>query len=387
MGYSKITSVEVTNFMVYEHAKMVFDECGIINLKGYNSSGKSSMLKAIGVCLFDLYPKDQAKLIKHGQDYFRIVITFDDGVSIVRDKYSNGQSLYEMYKDGKCILTTKEGRRLSKIDGVPEPIQTYLGLCITSIGCLNYQTRQDPLWLVETTGSDNYASLNEVLRTEEISRASALINSDRNKMNSDITLVESERNATTNARVDAEKYTISLYTALEQKEAYCKALLGRYDAVKRIMDCCDVLGSLQRIPTVNQIDTSRLAAITSIGNLADKASSLKRYPKLETIAVGRLDTLESLEAEASQLAELKGKKAPTVEPITTAGGGKALDSLVSIMSIMQDLASMNAKKKGIKAEVDQVSANLEQLAMQAKEEGIAFTRCSTCGTYVQVEVS
>lgn len=387
MGYSKITSVEVTNFMVYGHAKMVFDEQGIINLKGYNSSGKSSMLKAIGVCLFDLYPKDQAKLIKHGQDYFRIVITFDDGVSIVRDKYSNGQSLYEMYKDGKCVLSTKEGRRLSKVDGVPEPIQTYLGLCITSVGCLNYQTRQDPLWLVETTGSDNYASLNEVLRTEEISRASALINSDRNKMNSDITVVEAERTATTNARLDAEKYTLSLYTALEQKEAYCKTLLGRYDAIRHIMECSNSLGSLRKIPAVEKVDTSRLSAIANIDSLADKASTLKRYPKLKSIAVDRLNTLESLGAEASQLTKLKCKKAPNVEPITTAGGGKALDSLVNLMSIMQDLASMNAKKKGIKVEVDQVSANLEQLAKQAEKEGIAFTRCSTCGTYVQVEVS
>lgn len=387
MGYSKITSVEVTNFMVYEHVKMVFDDCGIINLKGYNSSGKSSMLKAIGVCLFDLYPKDQAKLIKHGKDFFRVVITFDDGVAIVRDKYSNGQSLYEMYKDGKCVLTTKEGRKLSKVDGVPEAIKNYLALCTTSIGCLNYQTRQDPLWLVETTGSDNYASLNEVLRTEEISRATALINSDRNRMTSDITAVEAARNATTTARIDAEKYSIGLFTALEQKETQCKELLGRYDALERILGYCNSLDGLKRIPAVDRIDISRLESITRIGDLLSSVTSLKKYPTLELIDVSRLGILESLNSEASQLEELSGKKAPHVEPITVADGGKALEMLVSLMNTMQELASMNADKKRIKSDTEKVSADLEQVAKQAKEEGIAFTKCSTCGTYVQMEVS
>ena len=32
--YSKIVSVEVVNFMVYAHGKIMFDEGNIINIKG-----------------------------------------------------------------------------------------------------------------------------------------------------------------------------------------------------------------------------------------------------------------------------------------------------------------------------------------------------------------
>ena len=160
--------------MVYSHAMVRFDDDNIINLKGYNSSGKSSLIKAVAVALMDLFPSKQAKLIKHGEEYFRVIVTFDDGVSIVRDKYINGQSLYEMYKDRDLIFTTKVGNRLGKVSGVPEEIQNYLALCKMEVmnyegsPYLNYQSRQDKLWLVETKGSENYASLNEILRTEDI---------------------------------------------------------------------------------------------------------------------------------------------------------------------------------------------------------------------------
>ena len=54
-GYSKITTIELINFMVYKHAKISFDEKNIINLKGYNSPGKSSILRALSICFLDAY--------------------------------------------------------------------------------------------------------------------------------------------------------------------------------------------------------------------------------------------------------------------------------------------------------------------------------------------
>ena len=43
MGYSRLEFWEVWNFMSIEHGKCEFDERGIINIKGYNDSGKSAM--------------------------------------------------------------------------------------------------------------------------------------------------------------------------------------------------------------------------------------------------------------------------------------------------------------------------------------------------------
>ena len=383
MGYSKITSIEVTNFMVYSHAKLVFDERGIVNLKGYNSSGKSSLLKAIGVCLFDLYPKAQGKLIKHGEDYFRVVVSFDDGVSIIRDKYANGQSLYEMYKDGKCVLTTKEGRKLTKIDGVPQMIQDYLGLCITSLGCLNYQSRQDPLWLVETTGSENYASLNEVLKTEEISRASALINTDRNKLGAEITGIEAQQQATREARVDAEKYTADLLISLEAAEKRATGYLTQYDTLDVAWQTVTDLEVLKPIPEVEKVDYQQLEDIENMLKAISELERIKPVPVVETMGTARLADLERLLGIYQQLISEREKAVPSVGIME---GGERLQALLMLMSAIEEQAAANRQLKAIKRETAEIANELETAAKKARDEGTVFAKCNNCGSYIAVEV-
>lgn len=46
---SKLVAWEVWNFMSIKHGKVEFDERNIINIKGYNDSGKSAMLRALDV--------------------------------------------------------------------------------------------------------------------------------------------------------------------------------------------------------------------------------------------------------------------------------------------------------------------------------------------------
>lgn len=51
-GMSKILGLELENFMSIKEAKLVFDETNIINLKGYNDSGKSAITRALDVLMF-----------------------------------------------------------------------------------------------------------------------------------------------------------------------------------------------------------------------------------------------------------------------------------------------------------------------------------------------
>lgn len=383
MGYSKITSIEVTNFMVYSHARAVFDERGIINLKGYNSSGKSSLLKALGVCMFDLYTKSQSKLIKHGEDYFRIVISFDDGVSIIRDKYINGQSLYEMYKDGKCVLTTKEGSKLGKVDGVPQGIKDYLGLCETSLGCLNYQSRQDRLWLVETTGSENYASLNQVLKTEQLSRASALINADRNKLNTEIAGIEAQQQATREARIDAEKYTAELLFMLETAEKRATGYLSQYECLDSACQTVARLEELKPIPEVGKIDYAQLEAIEGLNKAVGQLISLKPIPVIEVVDFSRLSELGAILKLCEKL-DAQGKTVvPIVDPIE---GVARLQQLLDIVQIVASLSDLTKQQKQIKQELSDISNNLETAVTLARAEGVVFAKCNNCGSYVSVEV-
>ena len=102
-GYSKILFWEVWNFMSIEHGKAEFDEQNIINFKGYNDSGKSAMLTALKVAITNSNPTKQVSFIQDDKEFFRVLIVFDDGITILRDKYLNGQSLYEMYKGGGSL--------------------------------------------------------------------------------------------------------------------------------------------------------------------------------------------------------------------------------------------------------------------------------------------
>ena len=126
--YSRLIKWEVFNFMSIEHGECEFDDKNIVNLKGYNDSGKSAMLRALDVLMSNMSPQKQVEFIQDDKDFFRIIAYFDDGVSILRDKYINGQSLYEMYKDGTVIFSTKVGNALARVSEVPEPIRNYLGL-------------------------------------------------------------------------------------------------------------------------------------------------------------------------------------------------------------------------------------------------------------------
>lgn len=377
MGYSQITSVEVFNFMVYSHAMMYFDESNIINIKGYNNSGKSTIEKAVAVCLTNMYPKAQTKLIRHGEKYFRIVVNFDDGVSITRDKYISGQSLYEMYKDGERIFTTKEGERLTKVDEVPQIIQDYLGLCSVSTGCLNYQVRQDPLWLIDTTGSENYTALNEILKTEEISRANALLNSDKNKLNSEITQIEAARQEVHGALVEAREYSSELLKALQSREAVCQTLKTRYYSVAKISDILSELSSIKSLPEVQTINSVRYEAINRILNGITEYRGMKVAPEVSKIECDRLTAIDKIGSI------VKGIPQSDIPDITLIDAERDI-MLSNIIGMLNEVLKCNSEVKALGSELADVSTKLTALVTKAKNNGIRFVRCENCGTYIEV---
>ena len=164
--YSRLLWWTAENFMSIENGKCEFDERNIINLKGYKDSGKSAMLLALKVLLSNSHPTKQVDFIQDNKDYFRIIAYFDDGVMILRDKYINGQSLYEMYKDNQVIFSTKQKNgALSSVKGVPEPIQQYLGLITYEDAILNARACFEKQIGVQTTGSENYKMFNTVLKS------------------------------------------------------------------------------------------------------------------------------------------------------------------------------------------------------------------------------
>ena len=182
MAYAPLTRITLTNFMSFptctvEYATgseedTEFHPEGILNIKGFNDSGKSALLIATGVCLLNAYPRDQKSFIREGTDFFRVVCRFADGVSIIREKYADGRSLYEMVSESDGVLyTTRSGDMLTNVEGIPAPIEKYLGLFSDGSFYLNMRRRTDPMLLVNTSGSENFTMLNSVLKTAELSEA------------------------------------------------------------------------------------------------------------------------------------------------------------------------------------------------------------------------
>lgn len=381
MEYSKISSVEITNFMSFKKAKISFDETGIINIKGYNDAGKSAILRAIAVCLMDMFKHKQAKFIRHGEEYFRIVVNFDDGVSILRDKYLNGQSLYEAYKNEELLFTTKQGNRLSRIEGVPKPIQEYLGLCITDSTYLNYQSCVDRLPVVDTSGSENYQMFHEVLRMEEIYRASNMINLDKNEVGNQIKMIEIELERDQVLLERCGDVSQEFIDEIEKLEKESVKTNSKQEKLNSIADIVVRYDSIVELPKIEKIPTDRLSKVYSIGSIIKTIDSKKEIPSVKKVSVERLSSLYSI---GKRIKELEGymviPEIPRVDENLIAKRNK-LNSIVKKYRVLVD---REKDCNVIDNKLNEAKNKLNELVELAKQKGIEFTKCDNCGCYTVV---
>lgn len=381
LAYSQIKSIEMVNFMGFERCKAYFDESGILNIKGYNGSGKSAFLTGMAVALMNLYPNKQAGYITHGKEYFRIIVAFDDSVVIVRDKYKNGQSLYEMYKGKQLIYSTKVGNKLTKVSQVPEVIEKYLGLVHIGNGYLNYQVRRDPLWLVETKGSENYQDVHETLKAEEIAGANNLINSDSNELSAQITSMESRMN---NYIMQLDNYSDvsqDLIVALSEKEVYVQSLLNRYDYIYSIGSTVEELSGVQEVPNIEGIETGKFSLITKLKETADRVTNLPKLPEVSQLEIGKLSLLSKLKSRLSEVSSMSDScfngDIDCVDIAKYPNLGKLQKLLKECEDTKKLISELDSAEKGFEE---------EKLAIieDATSHGIKFVVCDNCGTLLEV---
>lgn len=412
MNYSKISSIELTNFMSFKKAKLSFDETGIINIKGYNDSGKSSILRGLVVCLMDMYKRNQLKFIRHGGEYFRIVVTFDDGVSILRDKYINGQSLYEVYRGEDLMFSTKQGNRLTKIDGVPKSIADYLGMCVTDSTYLNYQSCIDRLPVVDTTGSENYQMFHEVLRMEEIYVANNMINVDKNELGYDISAMELELKRDEMLLERCGDVSQAFIDEIEKLEKKSKEVNDKKERLDNISSIVDGFGSIKNIPSIDKVDTRRLSKAYELENLVgvlenhidlpkiekvssdryskvcklkeivNNLSNVKSIPKVDKVSLGRLQRLQSI---YDKVKTLEGyQDIPTIPKVGEEMLAKN-SKLGNLVKIYNELEKQEQQSLEIDNSLNDAREKLSNLLNSAKERGIELVKCGNCGSYTSTE--
>lgn len=377
-NYSRLVSWEVWNFMTIEHGVVSFDERNIVNIKGYNDSGKSAMLRALDVLFFNIKPNAQVGFIQDGKDYFRVQAVFSDGVIILRDKYINGQSLYEMYKDGVLVFTTKQGKMLTRVADVPEIIKDYLGMITCGSMILNSRSCFEKQLLVQTTGSENYKTLNVILKSEEIAVASELLNVDRNRMASDISSIDSEIIAYSNQIHCSEALDTRVIPILKQ---YDEALDRDENKLHSLESCKSLQGSLKEIPIIPElpnIDTKGLDILLKARGIQETISGMPDIPELSKIDMTQLNLLETLRARVSELNSLPDIPAlPTIE-------SERVFYLLDIKKLVEMLIENSKSLSDIDTRLQSISDEKAKLEKELLQSGRDFVRCGNCGELVEV---
>lgn len=378
-GYSKLVSWEIFNFMSIEYAKLTFDETNIINIKGYNDSGKSAALRALDVLFFNVKPASQVRFIKDGCDYFRVLCHFSDGVMILRDKYINGQGLYELYKDGKLLFTTKNGNELSRINEVPEPIQQYLGLITSDTWNVNSRSCFEQQLLVQTKGSENSKALNEILRSEEIAQAGELLNTDKNKLNSRISAVSAELEVYKRQTQESQGVSGEMVAALRKHDNALSATEERMRDISAVGNTLAEISEIQISPEMQTIDYSQLKSLEGIKTTLAELRGIPDIPELPVIDMSQLELLSRVKSSTNELERLP------VIPKTQGISTEQLEDLIKIYNALSDVQGVEDKLKECDTYITECQERSEKLSMELEKIGHKFVKCQNCGTMVPVE--
>lgn len=408
--YSRILAVEVWNFMSIEHGRVEFDEKNIINLKGYNDSGKSAILTALKVCLLNANPSKQASFIQDDKGYFRVVVYFDDGVQLLRDKYINGQSLIEMYKDGVCIFSTKEGKALTRVSEIPKPVADYLGLVTFDGGSLNARSCFEKQLGVQTTGAENYKMFNTVLKSEEIATAGSLLNNDKNKLAADIDAVDRQIQAQKTLLGVGDELTDSMIAYLKDNDATLDGLESAEDTLGQAHSVVEAIKSTRVYPEVPFVDTAQLSLVGTIYGVVSQLSAMKVHPQVPAVSSERLSALTGIADVISQLETLKvGPEMPSVDmtqlsklmsienavnelsklavpPVISEVDDRQFTVIVGIHGVVTELASIVSAISKNERDLADASSELEKLQKEAASHGSKFVKCPSCGELFDPEL-
>lgn len=377
---SKITSVEVTNFMAFPSAIAEFDDRGILNFKGFNDSGKSAFLMATAICLLNVYPQDQKSLIRDGEREFQIRVSFDDGVYIDRFKYDSGASLYEMFKDGKRIFTTRDGQNtLGKVEGVPQPIAEYLGLFNDGTYQLHFRRKNDPLLLVETTGRENFEMLNSILKTEELANATRLASDTANKIQQDVNELNNQYTGASIAveSIWATEEIVDLLRQWADKERETGIL---HELLKGTQSTLSSYETLVVPPTVPSIDTSTIAAYTAL-QATIKSYSEKITPEIDI----QIDTapLKSLMSVLTAIDEYETEIVPLIEPLDA----QPLDDLNKVLQDISNFSKASEHVNVLAQKIREDQHSHDTLVKEAAAQGMKIVTCPSCKTMIEVEIA
>lgn len=397
---SLIKKIHIENFMSIANADIEFDDSNIIDLCGYNDSGKSAVIRLIDIMFYNAYSMEQVHFIKQGEDYFKCIMYFDDGVEYERIKLDTGASVFILRKDGQQIYTNQSGRQVINTGGIPKVISDYLGVVKDDYTKeeLNVRRCTDRLFLINTTGGDNYKILNTILQSEALAETSTRLNTDKNKLQQEVVARYNQLSALNTQRQETLVVPEDMLTRLESETDVLVSMQTQFEDISGVSMAKKNLNDIVITPKVSGVDIEKYGELQGI--LKYKQESETAIPvKVSTVnteVITELSNLNNLRlnseisvpfsvssvptdklVELEALAELKSKHDGVEMP-----GGVA-DSVNTEM--YDDLHTLSAKFSSYTfADMELSEASAKYADVHGKLSELAdkynLAICKNCGT-------
>lgn len=281
--------------MSIANADIEFDERNIIDLCGYNDSGKSAVIRLIDIMFYNAYSTEQVHFIRTGEDYFKCIMYFDDGVEYERIKMDTGASIFVLRKDGVTVYTNQSGRQIINTGGIPKAIYDYLGVVKDEYTKeeLNVRRCTDRLFLINTTGGDNYKILNTILQSEALAETSTKLNTDKNKLQNEVVARYNQLSALQTQRKETLVVPESLLDRLSESADVLEQYNGRLEDIEGVQTDLHTYRDIKISPAVSTIDIEGLSELSEI--MGYKESADIRIPvKVDTIDTEVLNALSNI---------------------------------------------------------------------------------------------
>lgn len=369
---SKLIWYHVVNFAAFDDETINFPEGkGILKINGYNDTGKSALLRGLGMLMLGKFQKDQQKFVQDGKDFFELSVGFNDGVVLFMRRYAKRAGsgvFYELRKDDKVLYTTKEGNALTAARTIPDCFKRYLGLVTTKVADLNYRDRNDAPLLTGTSDRVNNDALNDVLKFTAISDATDSLRREINQKNSEFNTAKGSYDA-----MDA--LVVGLRGVTEEAVTDAESLW------KKTKLCGQQMRSLDKIREVTEnIDTTAEDKKADLGKVSDSTG----------ILLGRINTLENIGSaiDASYKSHVDSlcrndldalsKKADEV----SSKYGSLKDLVAGFKSLAGAVATQNSLQESLKDKQDRLNAMNEEI----KAKGGKLVKCPNCGQQLAVGI-
>ena len=369
---SEIVSIKIQNFMSIKDALLEFDERGIISLCGYNDSGKSAITRLFEVMFYNKYTNDQAKFITDGEEFWSCVMTFSDGVVYTREKYADGKGFYELKSGDKILFTNKlENGTFAAISDVPEVISAYLGVIKDEVTGqqVNVRRNSDELFLIETTGGQNYKMLNNILRSEVLTTATVNLNTDKNSLNSEVSEKETIRQV---YEEQYNSYEVAPVEQIDEVKSFITNLEENSNRSKLVLSVINLFNQLSNISIYEElkpIDTSRLISLQSVVGLL-KQTKQPIYEEVKPIDTDRLNALRKIIALRK---ELKVSTFDILSPID-------VERTKDIRFIAEEFNKFKLYREKFESVDNALTSKKNELKELSEKYGLKI--CKNCGSFV-----